>query len=98
VETSKENSKLILDDTCKTKPDITYPTQWSYKLIGRDLNALIDAVKDVMKNRPHTCTQGNSSKNGKFHSYNTTSTVASEEDRNQIFKAFEEHKDIEMVI
>jgi putative lipoic acid-binding regulatory protein len=101
VATSNENNKdnrLILDNECKTRPDIIYPTKWSYKLIGRDLNALIASVKEIMQDRPHTCTQGNRSKNGKFHSYNTTCTVTSEEERNQLFKAFEEHKDVEMVI
>ena len=98
--TSKDNNakQLILDDACKTRPDIDYPTSWSYKLIGRDLDALITCVKEVMGEKKHTCTQGNASKTGKFHSYNTTCTVETEEDRNRIFKAFEDHKDVDMVI
>ena len=57
----KNEKHLILDSECKTKPDIEYPTSWSYKLIGRDLDALISLVKEVMKEKPHTCTQGNTS-------------------------------------
>ena len=95
---SKDNKKLVLDSECKTRPDIDYPTPWSYKLIGRDLDALIDCVKKVMGEKKHTCTHGHASKTGKFHSYNTTCTVDTEEERNRIFKAFEDHPDIDMVI
>jgi len=99
VAISNDNSKkLILDDACKTRPDIDYPTSWSYKLIGRNLDALVSCVKEVMKDKKHTCTQGHASKTGKFHSYNTTCTVETEEERNKIFKYFENHDDVDMVI
>ena len=95
---NNNDKKLILDETCKTRPDIDYPTPWSYKLIGRDLDALIGCVKEVMGDKKHTCTQGHASKTGKFHSYNTTCTVDTEEERNRIFKAFEDHDAVDMVI
>ena len=98
--TSNDN-KLILDSECKTRPDIDYPTTWNYKLIGKDLDKLVCCVKDAMKDvgdKAHTCTQGNASRTGKFHSYNTTCTVENEEERNKIFKYFEDHDDIDMVI
>jgi len=97
----KNNEKLILDEACKTRPDIDYPTSWSYKLIGRDLDKLIACVKEIMKevgDKKHTCSQGNTSKTGKFHAYNTTCTVDNEEERNKIFKYFETHEDVDMVM
>jgi len=101
VATSKENKKMVLDETCKTRPDIDYPTQWSYKLIGRDKEKLAACVKEIMQqegNKAHTCTQGNVSKTGKFHSYNTHCEVEDEAQRNRIFKYFEDHDDVDMVI
>jgi len=89
---------MVLDGETKTKPDIDYPTKWSYKLIGRELEALESCVKEVMGEKAHECTKGNVSKNGKFHSYNTHCTVESEEERNRIFACFEKHKDVDMVI
>ena len=88
----------ILDKDMPERPDISYPTTWKYKLIGRDLDKLVDCVKACMQDKIHTCTQGNISKTGKFHSYNTSCTVGSEEERNKIFKYFEEHADVDMVI
>jgi putative lipoic acid-binding regulatory protein len=96
-----DKNKLILDDECKTRPDIDYPTTWNYKLIGRDLDKLILCVKNIMQDsgdKKHTCTQGNISRTGKFHSYNTSCTVDTQEERNKIFKYFEEHTDVDMVI
>ena len=101
VATSKENSEnkpLILDGECKTKPDIEYPTQWGFKLIGRDKEKLLTCIKEAMGEKEHLCSLGNASRTGKFHSYNASCSVQSEEERNRIFKYFEEHKDVNMVI
>jgi putative lipoic acid-binding regulatory protein len=98
VATSKESKQLILDDTCKTRPDIDYPTKWSYKIIGRDKEKLLACIKEIMGEKQHSCTIGNVSKNGKFTTYNANCTVETEEERNRIFKYFEDHDDIDMVI
>ncbi|MEA3455984.1 MAG: DUF493 family protein, partial [Campylobacterota bacterium] len=34
----------------------------------------------------------------KFHSYNTSCVVESEEERDRIFKSFQDHDDVKMVI
>lgn len=97
VATSPENN-VILDGSCKTRPDIEYPTKWGFKLIGRDKDKLLLCIKEIMKTRRYTCHRGNVSKTGKFQSYNTSCMVESEEDRNQLFKAFETHSAVNMVI
>jgi putative lipoic acid-binding regulatory protein len=51
-----------------------------------------------MGEKEHLCSVGNRSKNGKFHSYNATCTVESQEERDRLFKCFQEHKDVNMVI
>ena len=96
METS--NDKLIVDEACKTKPDIDYPTNWGYKLIGRDKKKLLSCIKEAMGKKEHLCSLGNVSKTGKFTTYNASCTVETEEERNRIFKYFEEHDAVEMVI
>ncbi|NKQ40159.1 MAG: DUF493 domain-containing protein [Sulfurovum sp.] len=88
----------ILDDKCQTKPVINYPCQWRYKIIGRDEEALITCITEVMGGKEHSVSAGNISKTGKFHTYNTSCKVDSEEERNGIFKSFGEHKAVKMVI
>jgi len=88
----------ILDDKNQTKPDIEYPTDWGYKIIGRDRAKLEACIAEIMAERDHLKTPGNASSGGKFHSYNTKCEVLSQEDRDMIFKAFSDHDDVKMVI
>jgi len=89
---------VILDDSCNTKPVIEYPCEWGYKIIGIDKKKLEISIFEVMGDRDYTTRAGNSSSKGKFHSLNAKCKVSSEEDRDIIFKAFQEHKYVKMVI
>jgi len=91
----------ILDKDTPEKPEINYPTNWGFKLIGKDKDKLLACIKEVMKEvgeKEHLCSLGNASRTGKFHSYNASCSVESEEERNKIFKYFETHDDVDMVI
>ncbi len=88
----------ILDASCKTKPDISYPTNWGFKLIGRDKNKLLACIKEGMGDKEHLYSIGNKSKTGKFTSYNTSCIVESEEERNKLFNYFEKHEAVNIVI
>jgi putative lipoic acid-binding regulatory protein len=89
---------VILDDNCKTKPEIKYPCEWGYKIIGVDKIKLEACISEVIRERDYTIRAGNSSSGGKFHSLNVKCRVVSQEDRDLIFKAFQEHIDVKMVI
>ncbi len=89
---------MILDDKTQDKPKIEYPTNWGFKLIGRDKDTLLACIKEALGEKEHLCSLGNASKTGKFHSYNASCNVENEEERNRIFKYFEEHDNVDMVI
>jgi len=89
---------MILDKNTQEKPKIEYPTRWGFKLIGRDKDALLACIKEVMGEKEHLCSLGNKSRTGKFTTYNASCEVESQEERDRIFKYFQEHKDVEMVI
>ncbi|SFV54290.1 Proposed lipoate regulatory protein YbeD [hydrothermal vent metagenome] len=89
---------MILDDKCQTKPHIEYPCEWGYKIIGTNKIELEASIFDVMGDREYKSRAGNSSSKGKFHSLNASCVVASQEERDTIFKAFQEHPAIKMVI
>ena len=88
----------ILDKNTQERPTIEYPTNWGFKLIGRDKEKLLACIKEAMGEKEHLCSLGNASRTGKFHSYNASCTVDTEEERNRIFKYFEDHADVDMVI
>ncbi len=89
---------MILDDKTQDRPKIEYPTNWGFKLIGRDKDKLLVCIKEAMGEKKHLCSLGNASRTGKFHSYNASCNVENEEERNRIFKYFEDHDDVDMVI
>jgi putative lipoic acid-binding regulatory protein len=91
----------VMDKATPERPDISYPTKWGFKLIGRNKSALEKCIKEIMQEvgeKEHICTLGNASKTGKFHSFNASCIVDTEEERNKIFKYFETHDDVDMVI
>lgn len=89
---------MILDGNSCEKPQIDYPCEWGYKLIGRDKAKLEVAIFDIVGTRAYKTKGGNSSSKGKFHTVNMHCKVASQEDRDTIFKAFQNHDDVKMVI
>jgi putative lipoic acid-binding regulatory protein len=89
---------VILDDKTQNKPKIEYPTNWGFKLIGKDKESLLACIKEVMGDKEHLCSVGNASRTGKFHSYNTSCVVKSQEERDRLFKYFQDHDDVKMVI
>jgi len=89
---------VILDDKFSEKPKIEYPCEWGYKIIGDDKDKLKAVICEVMGCRDYKQKGGNSSSKGKFHSLSTACQVQSQEDRDALFKAFQDHKDVKMVI
>ena len=89
---------MILDGNTCAKPDIEYPCEWGYKVIGTDKAALQACIFDIVAERAYKTKGGNTSSKGKFHSLNMTCKVASQQDRDAIFKAFSDHPDVKMVI
>ena len=89
---------MILDNNTTEKPQIEYPTNWGFKIIGRDKDKLKACIKEVMGDKEHLCSLGNTSRTGKFTTYNASCVVENEEERDRLFKCFQDHDDVEMVI
>jgi len=89
---------MILDKNTKEKPEINYPTKWGFKVIGKDKEKVENAIKEVLKDKEHSCSFSNTSKSGKFNSFNAECIVDSQEERDKLYKAFGEHDDINYVI
>jgi len=89
---------ITLDDKTVEKPQIDYPTQWGFKIIGKDRDALHACIKEVMGQKEHLCSFGNTTSGGKFHSYNASCVVETQEERDRLFGEFQKHSDVKMVI
>ena len=89
---------MFLDANSCEKPNIEYPCEWGYKIIGTDRVKLEAVIFEVMGSRDYKQKGGNVSSKGKFYSLSTACQVESQADRDAIFKAFQDHKDVKMVL
>ncbi len=89
---------MILGENCKRKPNINYPCDWSYKIIGNNVDETLTAIEEVISGLDHKVKPSNVSKTGKYFSFDLTLKVLSEDERNLIFKNLKEHENILMVM
>ena len=87
----------IINDR-KEKLELTYPTAWTYKLIGYEKEAIQKAIHDVIVQREHSLTHSNASKSGKYVSMNLDLVIQNEDERNFIYEALKAHQNIKMVL
>ena len=67
------------------KPQITYPAFWEYKVIFDSFADENSIIKECVGDKNHKLTPSNSSKNGKFKSFNLVVLVSSEHERLELF-------------
>ncbi|PAF52598.1 DUF493 domain-containing protein [Helicobacter sp. 13S00477-4] len=79
------------------KPNITYPCEWEYRIIGENEDKIKEAVFETMPRVYQLETKNRSSK-GRFISLHAKIITNSEEERNEIFTKLSKHPEIKMVI
>ena len=80
------------------KPRIDYPCRWVYKLIGRDMKLLRNAVEEVLSDRSCSAVPSRSSKGGAYHCLNVEMTVQSEPDRLDFYERLRQHPAVIMIL
>jgi len=76
------------------KPQVSYPCEWEFKVIGRDEPALRRAIGQIVGDRAHHLDVSNRSAGGKYSSLRLAVCVEDEAERNAIFGALSQHKDV----
>lgn len=80
------------------KPNIEYPCQWQYRLIGEDRAAIMAAIDQAVDVRLCVISEGNTSSGGRYLSLNLELTVSSEAERLRLYQLFSDHPAIRVVI
>ena len=88
---------MILDSNSE-RPEIIYPCEWIYKVIGKDVDKLISAIAAASLELSYDVTPSNVSKNEKYFSLNFKVTVPSEAARDLIYQKLKNHSDVIMVL
>ena len=85
-------------DINKKRPDIDYPTEWQYKIIGLNIDDMLLAVEESIKGLEYKVSPSNVSSNDKYFSLNVVLIVPSELIRDLIFQNLSKHPAIKFVI
>jgi putative lipoic acid-binding regulatory protein len=86
---------MILDSN--QRPEITYPCEWSYKIIGNNVNKILEAIESAVPGLKYDVTPSNISKNGNYYSLNLKLTVPNEVVRDLIYQKLDSSESIKIV-
>ena len=81
-----------------TRPNIDYPTQWTYTVIGVDRSLLEHAIAEVVQERSHQVALSNLSAKGRYVSLSLKLIVLNEEERLRIFEGLRDHPGVKIVL
>ena len=88
----------FIDSELQGEPEIRYPCTWSYKIIGKDEDALRAAIRLVLANQEYEVDRSNQSRTGRYCSLALTLTVKDDRERKWIGRTLHEHDDVTMVL
>ena len=80
------------------KPEIQYPCQWQYRLIGEDRAAILEAIHAPIDVPACVITEGNVSSGGRYLSLNLEITVNDEAERLRVYQLFAGNPAIRVVL
>jgi Uncharacterized conserved protein len=86
---------MILDSN--NRPEITYPCEWSYKIIGNNIDKILEAIENAVSGLKYDVTPSNISKNGNYYSLNLKLTVPNEVVRDLIYQKLDSSESIKIV-
>ena len=87
---------MILDSS--KKPNIEYPCNWDYKVIGTDLDEMIKAIEQVVIGLEYKISSSNVSSKGNYFSLGLQVYVTSEVVRDIIFAKLKDNESVKMVL
>ena len=80
------------------KPEIEYPCQWHYRLIGEERAAILEAIEAALEAEKCIISEGNVSSGGRYLSINLETEVENEAERLRLYQLFSDHPAIRMVL
>ena len=88
---------MILDSNTK-KPNIEYPCNWEYKVIGTDVDEMIKAIEKIVIGMEYKIASSNVSSKGNYFSLGLKVYVTSEVIRDIIFAKLKDNEFVKMVL
>ena len=92
-----DRNKMLLDSNSK-KPNIEYPCDWHYKVIGTDADEMIKAIELAVEGMDYKISASNVSSKGNYFSLNLKVFVTSEVIRDIIFAKLKDNEFVKLVL
>lgn len=83
---------------CMDRPEITYPTRWTYRIVGTDPLSIRSRVAVIAGERAYDLEPSKESSKGNFVSLVLEIQVSDEADRDAIFAALKSDPAIKLVL
>jgi putative lipoic acid-binding regulatory protein len=80
------------------RPQIDYPCEWGYKVIGTDVDKILFAIEEAAFGLKYSVTPSNVSKNGKYFSLNFIIEVPNEVVRDLVYEKLKKNPYIKIVL
>lgn len=80
------------------RPEIKYPCEWVYRIIGKDVDKLISAAEESALNLQYEIIPSNVSSNRKYFSISLKVFVTSEAARDIIYEKLNRNPAVSMVL
>lgn len=87
-----------MNQTIEGKPDIDYPCQWTFKIIGTQSSIIRNLVESYLKGEKYSLSSSNQSRSGKYVSMTLKTNVNDEASRDAIYTHFKGQSEIKMVL
>ncbi|HMN23260.1 MAG TPA: DUF493 domain-containing protein [Ignavibacteriaceae bacterium] len=88
---------MILDSNSK-KPNIDYPCDWHYKVIGTDIDEMLKVIKQTVAGMDYKIAPSNVSSKGNYFSVSLKVYVTSVVIRDIIFEKLKKSEFVKMVL
>lgn len=88
----------MLLDSNSNKPNIEYPCNWHYKVIGTDASEMIKAIELAVDGMDYKISFSNVSSKGNYFSLDLKVYVTSEVIRDIIFAKLKDNEFVKMVV
>lgn len=80
------------------RPEIRYPTHWSYTVVGEGEAVLMEHIEVALEGAEHRKTTSRHSQSGRYTSIEVTLVVQDEEQRLVVFRKLQDHPAVRVVI
>lgn len=82
----------------ETKAKIDFPCEWTYTLIGLEVEKIKQAVKEIFTNKSVVVSVSKKSSTGKYTSMNVSTNVKCREERDRFFMELKDHVAVKLVL